>query len=131
MGKEFFRKIPFDALGPNAYIHRMVRNNPYKDSQEIVMAAVLLKGVATITSKGQTTLPKAVRQTLGVEAGDSICYEVEQDGRVVVTRAEENADPVVGAFLDFLERDMIAHPDRKSTRLTSSHSCAYRMTSSA
>src|SRR3546814_9438172 len=60
MGKEFFRKIPFDALGPNAYIHRMVRNNPYKSSQEIVMAAVLLKGVATITSKGQTTLPKAV-----------------------------------------------------------------------
>src|SRR3546814_19582126 len=75
------------------------------------MAAVLLKGVATITSKGQTTLPKAVRQTLGVEAGDSICYEVEQDGRVVVTRAEENADPVVGAFLDFLERAMNAHPE--------------------
>lgn len=75
------------------------------------MAAVLLKEIATITTKGQTTLPKAVRQTLGVEAGDKICYEVAQDGRVVVTRVEEDADPVVGAFLDFLERDMIDHPE--------------------
>lgn len=78
------------------------------------MRAVLLREVATVTTKGQTTLPKAVRQTLGVEAGDRICYEIEQDGRVVVTRAEhveEDADPVVGAFLDFLERDMMAHPE--------------------
>lgn len=75
------------------------------------MAAVLLKETATVTSKGQTTLPKAVRQTLGVEAGDTICYEVEQDGRVIVTRAKKDADPAVGAFLDFLERDLIAHPE--------------------
>lgn len=30
---------------------------------------------------------------------------------MVVTRVEEDADPVVGVFLDFLERDMIAHPE--------------------
>jgi len=81
------------------------------------MKTVLLREVATVTSKGQTTLPKAVRQTLGVEAGDRICYEVEQDGRVVVSRAErveENADPVVGAFLDFIERNMMAHPQNIS-----------------
>ena len=78
------------------------------------MAAVLMKEVATVTSKGQTTLPKVVRQTLGVEAGDQICYAVEQDGRVVVTRATEDVDPAVGAFLDFLEKDMIAHPENIS-----------------
>ena len=29
---------------------------------------------STITSKGQTTLPKPVRQALGVAAGDRVCY---------------------------------------------------------
>ena len=31
---------------------------------------------ATITSKGQTTLPKVVRLALGVGAGDRVCYVV-------------------------------------------------------
>jgi antitoxin PrlF len=52
-----------------------------------------------------------VRETLGVEAGDKICYEVMLEAGVVVTRVEEDADPMVHAFLDFLERDMIAHPE--------------------
>ena len=31
---------------------------------------------STITKKGQTTLPKAVRETLGVQAGDRVRYVV-------------------------------------------------------
>ena len=31
---------------------------------------------SAITSKGQTTLPKAVREALSVEAGDKVCYIV-------------------------------------------------------
>lgn len=34
-----------------------------------------------VTSKGQTTLPKTVREILGVEAGDRIRYMI-QDGEV-------------------------------------------------
>ena len=34
-----------------------------------------------VTSKGQTTLPKTVREALGVEAGDRIRYMI-QDGEV-------------------------------------------------
>ena len=34
---------------------------------------------STITSKGQTTLPKAVRQALGVTAGDRVCYVVHDN----------------------------------------------------
>lgn len=34
---------------------------------------------ATITSKGQTTLPKAVRLALGVGAGDRVRYVVDDD----------------------------------------------------
>lgn len=37
-----------------------------------------------ITSKGQITVPKAVRETLGVEPGDRIAFRVQDDGSVVV-----------------------------------------------
>ena len=34
---------------------------------------------STVTKKGQTTLPKAVRDTLGVQAGDRVRYVVLDD----------------------------------------------------
>ena len=40
-----------------------------------------------ITSKGQITLPKAVREALGVEAGDRVSFRIGDDG-VVVLEAE-------------------------------------------
>ena len=43
--------------------------------------------VSTITSKGQTTIPKAVRRHLGLNPGDKIRFLVEDDGRVVVLPA--------------------------------------------
>ncbi len=36
---------------------------------------------SSITKKGQTTLPKAVRETLGVQAGDRVRYVIA-DGEV-------------------------------------------------
>jgi len=53
----------------------------------------------------------AVRQSLVVEAADKTWYGVAQDARVVITRIEEDANPMVHAFLGFLESDMIAHPE--------------------
>lgn len=38
-----------------------------------------------LTSKAQTTVPQAVRQALGLGAGDDIGWEIE-DGRAVVRR---------------------------------------------
>ena len=37
---------------------------------------------AKITSKGQITIPKAVRESLGVHAGDRIHFLVREDGVV-------------------------------------------------
>lgn len=39
---------------------------------------------ATVTSKGQVTIPKRVRDALGVKAGDRLDFVIEDDGRVVV-----------------------------------------------
>ena len=38
---------------------------------------------ATVTSKGQVTLPKAVRDALGLEAGDKILFRVHEDRAVL------------------------------------------------
>jgi AbrB family looped-hinge helix DNA binding protein len=39
---------------------------------------------ATLTSKGQITVPKSVRDALGVSAGDRLAFRVGEDGTVTV-----------------------------------------------
>lgn len=39
---------------------------------------------ATVTSKGQITLPKSVRQRLGIEAGDRVEFVESEHGFLVV-----------------------------------------------
>lgn len=64
--------------------------------------------VATLTSKGQVTLPKSVRQVLGLHTGGKIAFDL-REGEVVVTRAEvDHVDPAIGAFLGLLEADIRA-----------------------
>ncbi len=73
--------------------------------------AVLLKEESTITAKGQTTVPKAVRKALGVDYGGRIAFFVDDAHRVYVEKATEDvSDPVVDRFLEFLARDMTRHP---------------------
>lgn len=63
--------------------------------------------LATITSKGQITLPKPIRQVLGVDAGGKVMFDLRENGQVVVSRAEaEHEDPAIGAFLDLLAKDI-------------------------
>lgn len=73
--------------------------------------AALLREESTITAKGQTTVPKAVRQALGVDYGGRLAFVVDEQRRVYVEKAdEEESDPVVDRFLAFLARDMTRHP---------------------
>jgi len=43
--------------------------------------------ISTLTSKGQTTIPKEIRELLGLEPGDKLDFVVESDGRVVLRPA--------------------------------------------
>lgn len=62
--------------------------------------------IATLTSKGQVTLPKSVRQLLGLDTGRKIAFDV-REGEVVVSRAETvHEDPAISAFLRLLETDI-------------------------
>ena len=44
--------------------------------------------VATLTSKGQTTIPKQVREHLKLNPGDKLDFVVESGGRVVIRPAK-------------------------------------------
>lgn len=79
------------------------------------MARTAFEELSTITSKGQTTVPKSVRQALGLNEGDQIAFRVDESG-VTVRRAEETRDdPALGAFLSFLAKDIEDHPERLQT----------------
>ena len=69
----------------------------------------IIHEVATMTAKGQITLPKAIRQALGIDVGAKVAFELHDDGQVVVSRADaEHEDPAIGAFLDLLAGDIRA-----------------------
>jgi AbrB family looped-hinge helix DNA binding protein len=44
--------------------------------------------LAKITSKGQVTIPAPIRKALRANAGDSLIWNIETDGRIVVRRLE-------------------------------------------
>jgi AbrB family looped-hinge helix DNA binding protein len=63
--------------------------------------------VGTVTSKGQTTIPKAVRERLNVKPGDKLVWTVE-DGRAVVRFKNRSIKELAG---------YLARPGRKPATL--------------
>lgn len=70
-----------------------------------------IEEVCTITARGQTTVPKAIRQALGVGYGGRIAFRVEGGTVSVHAVAEPNEDPALAPFLALLERDVMARPE--------------------
>jgi antitoxin PrlF len=71
---------------------------------------MVVEEICTITAKGQTTIPKTVRQALGVSYGARIAFRIE-NGTVTVHPADDDAsDPALAPFLDLLARDIANRP---------------------
>lgn len=69
----------------------------------------IIHELATITSKGQITLPKPIRQALGVDVGGKVAFDLNEHGQVMVSRADsKHEDPAIGAFLNLLTADIQA-----------------------
>ena len=86
----------------------------------------VVEEVCTITAKGQTTVPKAVRQALGLGYGGRIAFRVE-DGRVTIhALQEDDADPALAPFLRLLAADLATRPSEGVRPIT--ENLAARMT---
>lgn len=74
---------------------------------------VLVQEVSKLTDRYQTTVPSGVRKQLQLGKGDQILYRTDPSGRVYIepVRAKES-DPALDAFLQFVEADIKAHPER-------------------
>ena len=51
---------------------------------------------ATVSSRGQTVIPKPVREHLGLKPGDEVEFIVRDDGEVVVKPATEDIRKLKG-----------------------------------
>lgn len=63
---------------------------------------------ATVTSKGQVTLPKKVREVLRIRAGDRIEFVVDDDGEVRVSARRNDVRDLKG---------LLHRPGRKAVAL--------------
>jgi antitoxin PrlF len=49
-----------------------------------------------VTSKGQVTIPKPIRDRLGIEPGSAVEFQLAPDGRIVLVKVD--GDPPVSRF---------------------------------
>ncbi len=78
-------------------------------------AAEILEIPATITERGQTTVPAAIRKMLALGKRDQVVFRGLANGTVVIAKKQalaDEADPVIGKFLKFLANDMAKEPAR-------------------
>lgn len=79
----------------------------------------LIEVNAKLTAQNQTTVPVAVRKALNLSELDQIKFVISKSGKVALEKAviepeEPGEDPMVLAYLAFLEKDIISHPQRLS-----------------
>jgi antitoxin PrlF len=79
----------------------------------------VIEEVCTITAKGQTTVPKAVRQALGVGYGGRIAFRVEGNSVTIHALEDDNEhDPALTPFLSLLTTDLTTRPGEAVRPLT-------------
>ncbi len=69
----------------------------------------VLHAQSTLTDRYQTTIPEPIREALHLDKRDKIEYAIDDKGKVMISRADEN-DPVLSEFLLFLTNDIKKHP---------------------
>lgn len=54
--------------------------------------------IATVTSKGQVTIPKKVREQLRLQTGDKVDFRIADDGSIRVCPVAKKVSEVFGVF---------------------------------
>lgn len=86
----------------------------FSNPVEVAMSIENLQVESTLTDRYQTTVPEIVRRALRLGKRDKIQFSIRSNGEVVLSRSDRSEvdDPVLGAFLEFLARDLADHPER-------------------
>jgi antitoxin PrlF len=63
---------------------------------------------ATLTSKGQTVIPKAIREQLGLKPGDTIDFVIQENGDILIRPAAQDVQKLKG---------MLYRPGRKAVSI--------------
>ena len=71
-----------------------------------------------ITVKGQVTLPKAIRQHLGVQPGDAVDYETLPGGRVAIVAAVGARKPLANRFARWVGKGIAGKTTERILRAT-------------
>ena len=66
--------------------------------------------ISTVTSKGQVTVPKAIRERLGLREGDMLEFNVDEAGRIVVS-PHRRGEGVCGVLGDFASDEPVSVED--------------------
>ena len=71
---------------------------------------------SSLTDRYQTTVPARIRKLLGLNKRDKLEWILDESGGIRVAKKEssetEHFDPIFDQWLDFLEKDMLEHPER-------------------
>jgi antitoxin PrlF len=67
---------------------------------------------STLTSKGQVTIPKAIRERLALSEGDTLEFTIDERGRIVV-RPRNSDEGVCGVLRDFAPTEPVTVEDMK------------------
>jgi AbrB family looped-hinge helix DNA binding protein len=51
-----------------------------------------MEAVARVTSKGQVTIPKAIREALEIETGDALIFQLDAQRRATVAKTRDFLD---------------------------------------
>ncbi len=54
-----------------------------------------------VTSKGRITIPQQIRELLAIEPGDRLAFELEEDGRLRVSRVRDEPRPIRGLLSEY------------------------------
>ncbi len=80
----------------------------------VVVGKELEMPVSTLTSKGQITIPKSIRDRFELEVGCIVEFIVDDEGRIVLRpRREDAADSVFGLLRAFAREERISVDDMK------------------
>ena len=69
--------------------------------------------ISTVTSKGQVTIPKSVRERLHLRTGDKLDFRVEEDGTIRVHPIARKVSEVFGLLAEKAGRAYSAEESRE------------------